>query len=79
MALGPAIRQAMATLEPLDGDPAKGLRERGRGRPPPGRGGQYRSPHNLLLSTIFLAPALAVSHFRPETRQSRRSRRGFLR
>ena len=37
------------------------------------------SLRNLLLSTIFLAPALAVSHFRPETRQSRQSRRGFLR
>jgi hypothetical protein len=31
--------------------------------------------HNL--GTIF--PAMAVSHFRPETRQTRRSKRGFLR
>ena len=41
MAVGLAIRQAVATLGSPDGDTARGLRERGRRRPPPARGGQY--------------------------------------
>jgi hypothetical protein len=79
MALGLAIRQAVATLG------LAGWRSCER---PAGTGTQKAAAcarraiqvaPQPFVKHHFFAPALAVSHFGSETRQSRQSRRGFLR
>jgi hypothetical protein len=77
--LGLAIRRAVATLGLAGWRSCERAAGTGTQKAAACARRAIRVTRNPLLSTIFLAPALAVSHFGTETRQSRRSWRGFPR